>query len=352
MPMKLEVDTLRRLWPRAPVTKITAIADISEGLFEEHGIDDVGVVVQLMANISHENGAGTIIRESGNYSADRLVQIFGSPHSSAAVTPDEAQALAHKPSAIFERVYNLPKSPKLARMLGNHEPGDGYKFRGGGDLQLTGRDSYTRIGHLTGHPEIVDNPDLMADPAISFTVAVAEFAALGCIKLCLQDKPLDVITTQVRRKVNGGTNGMSEVHVWVSRWAHALPDIEAPVEMPRGADTNNKTLMGSKIMKGVVSTGVTTAVASGSKIAESANTTSDTVDVSSIADHVQHAGDTITTIQTTVDSGKVLVQTVKPFLGVPPNLWATLAIVASIIAIGTLIYTGWQRWAKLRDQGV
>jgi len=345
--MKLDPTIVRRLWPRAPQKKIDAMCAVSEEVFAEHDIDDVHVVIQLMANISHENGAGTIVRESGNYRAERIVEIFGAGKSSAKVTPEEAVKLAHNGPALFDRVYNLPGSPKLAHELGNHEPGDGNKYRGGGDLQLTGRANYERIGKMTGHPEIVTDPNLLVDPVVSFRVAVAEFVALGCIAPASRMQ-----TTRVRRLVNGGTNGLAEVTVWVGHWSEEMPDVETPPVAPRGADTDNKSLMGSRIMKGVVSTAATTAVATASKVAENANTTSQTVDVSSVQDHIQKANDTITTIQTTVDSGKVLVQTVKPFLGLPPNLWATIAIVASIIAIATLTYTGWQRWVKLRDEGV
>jgi putative chitinase len=345
--MKLDPVIVRRLWPRAPQAKIDAICSVSEDLFDEHGIDDVNVVVQLMANISHENGAGTIIRENGNYRAERIVQIFGVGKSSARVTPEETQALEHNPQALFERVYNLPGSPKLAKELGNHLPGDGFKFRGGGDLQLTGRDSYDRIGKLTGNPQIVADPDKISDPVVSFTVAVAEFASLGCIEPAKQMQ-----TTRVRRLVNGGTNGLAEVTVWVQHWADALPDTEAPVIAPRGADTDNKTLKASKIMKGVVSTAGSAAVAVGSHTAQSGNTTTQTIDIGTIQNHLQQAHDTITTVQSTVDAGKVLVQTVKPFLGLPANLWATLAIVFGIISFATLAYTGWERWVKLRDEGV
>jgi len=350
--MKLEPDILRHLWPRAPQHKIDVICAISEEVFEETGIDEPAILVQLMANISHENGAGTIVRESGNYRTERIIEIFGVGKSSARVTEEEAPGLAHNAEKLFNRVYGLPGSPKLAKELGNTQPGDGYKFRGGGDLQLTGRDAYTRICHMTGHPEIIDDPYLLADPEISFRVACAEFMALGCVQLIRRNRDNPNLTTLVRRKVNGGSNGLAEVKVWVTHWARALPDIEAAPVAPRGADTGDKSLMQSKIMKGVVSTGTTAAIAAGSKVAESANSHTETVDVSSIPDKIQKANDVITKVQTTVDSGHVLVQTIKPFLGLPPNLWATIAIVATIIAFGLLAYTGYQRYAKLRDQGV
>lgn len=345
--MKLDPVIVRRLWPRAPQAKIDAMCAVSEDVFAEHGIDDVNVVVQLMANISHENGGGTIIRESGNYRAERIVQIFGAGKSSAKVTPEEAEGLAHNAQKLFERVYNLPGSPKLAHELGNHEPGDGYKFRGGGDLQLTGRGSYERVGKMTGHPEIATDPDKIADPVISFTVAVAEFVSLGCVGPASRME-----TVRVRRLVNGGSNGLAEVQVWVQHWSLALPEIDAPPIPPRGADTDNKTLMGSKIMKGIASTAGAAATAAGAQVAKNGNTTTETVDASTIQDHIQRTHDTITTVQATVDASKVLVQTVKPFLGLPANLWATIAIVAVIVAAGMLAYTGWQRWVKLRDEGV
>ncbi len=212
----LTADTLRHLWPKAPQAKIEAICATCDDVFAEFGIDEPAVVAQFMANVSHENGAGTIVRENGNYRAERITEIFSAPHSSAAVTAAEAQAIQHNPEALFERVYNLPKSPKLAKALGNVAPGDGYKFRGGGDLQLTGRGSYERIGKLIG-VDLVSNPDVLANPAISFRVAVAEFVALKCVAPAKAGQ-----TAVVRRLVNGGTNGLAEVQAWLRKWQEAL----------------------------------------------------------------------------------------------------------------------------------
>lgn len=345
--MKIEAELLRHMWPRAPQAKINTISSISERVFEEHGIDDARVVVQLMANISHENGAGTIVRENGNYSSARIVEIFGPGKSSAKVTAAEAQALAHNGPALFDRVYNLPGSPKLAKELGNHLPGDGFKFRGAGDLQATGRGNMERLAKLVGRPEIAENPDLLADPEISFEVAVAEFVALKCVGPAKQGQ-----TERVRRLVNGGTNGMHEVAVWVARWSAAMPDVENPIDVPRGADTGNKTLLNSKIMKGVISTAVPTVIGGASKIAENANSETSHVNLADVSDKIQQASDTITTVQVAADNATAIVHTVKPFLGVPPNMWAAIAIGMGILALGTLAYTGWQRWTKLRDQGV
>ena len=339
MGYRLDPATLRHLWPRAPQAKIDSICKISAEVFDEFGIgDDHRVIAQLMANISHENGAGTVARESGHYHPDRLVEVFGSPHSSAAVTIEEAQHLCHDEKALFERVYNLPHSPKLAHELGNHLPGDGHKFRGGGDLQLTGRGSYEHIGHLTGHVEIIENPDALADPEISFRVACAEFAALKCIEPAKQRN-----TTLVRRRVNGGTNGLNEVAVWVRKWEEALPDIEAKAWVPRGSDTDTKTLKDSTIIKGSIGT----AVATGGTV------------LSQVGTATQQASDTIGTVQTTIDTVHNTVDTVStikdavhPFLGLMPQVWMGVGIACAVLAVIGCGYIAYRRYLKYRHEGV
>lgn len=344
--MKLEQNILRRMWPKAPLRKIETISRISEDVFAEFGINDWNVVAELMGNISHENGAGTIVRESGNYRAERIVEVFGAGRSSAKVTPEEAERLAHNPEALFNRVYGLPHSPKLARELGNTEPGDGWKYRGGGDLQLTGRANYTRIGNLTGHPEIIENPDLLADPEISFRVACAEFAALGCIPLAKAGR-----TEACRVRVNGGKNGMAEVIVWVRRWKTALPQVETPIDPPRAADTDNKSLMSSKIVQSAIGAGVSSAVGTGAKLAESANTSTEKVDLNAISDKVAQASDVITTVTIAKDNATAIVQQVKPFLGLAPSTWGAIAIGAGIAALIFVAWTIFERWKKKRESG-
>lgn len=342
-------EILRRQWPKAPQTKIDAICSIVDDVFAEFGIDDPKVVAQLMANISHENGGGTIVREKMYTHAERMVEIFGAPHSSAALTLAEAEQLIGKPQAFFDRVYNVPKSPKLAKELGNCAPGDGYRFRGGGDLQLTGRDSYQRIGDLVG-VDLVGNPDMLADPHISFRVAVAEFVALkggAAVRAAAKGR-----TAVVRRIVNGGNNGLAEVTVWVRKWEEALPGVEASVPAPRAADSTNKTFTSSKITQGGMATAGSLATGIGAEVVKQANTTTSTINVSEIADKVQTASDTISTVQVAADNATAVVHTVSPFLGLSPAIWSTITVVAITAAAVAIGFTLWERWKKLRDQGV
>lgn len=111
----------------------------------------------ILATIYHETGARMLpVRENMNYKAQRITQVFGANHS-AKVTAAEAQKLAGNPQALAERVYGLG-NPKKARELGNTAAGDGYKYRGGGVDQRTGKANYARVG-------LADNPDKVLDLA-------------------------------------------------------------------------------------------------------------------------------------------------------------------------------------------
>ena len=102
---------------------------------------------------------------------DRIRMIFGSRVSG--LTDAQLDADKTDPAQWFELVYGYQTS--VGRMLGNTAPGDGYKYRGCGDFQLTGKGNFILYGRLSGHPEIVDHPELANDPQIAAAVAVAYF---------------------------------------------------------------------------------------------------------------------------------------------------------------------------------
>lgn len=111
----------------------------------------------VLATVQHETGGKMKpVRENMNYRAERILEVFGAKHS-AKVTKAEAQKLAGNPQALAERVYGLG-NPKKAAELGNTQKGDGYKYRGGGYEQRTGRVNFRRVG-------LESNPDAIVDPA-------------------------------------------------------------------------------------------------------------------------------------------------------------------------------------------
>lgn len=134
-------------------------------------------------------------------------------------------------------------------------------------------------------------------------------------------------------------------------WIEAQRCVLAGV-LPRAADPDKKPLMSSKIMQGATGTAVSIGTAIASKTAEHANTETHTVSISDIAEKVQQANDTVTTIKTATDGATAIVQTMKPFLGLDSSTWAAVAVTAVLVAGVFIAFTMWERHKKLRDQGV
>lgn len=109
------------------------------------------------------------VKESFNYSAKRLVEVFPSTFP----TLESAQPYANNPTALPEKLYGY--DTKKGKMLGNTKPGDGAKYPGMGFVQLTGLSNYTKYAKLSGY-DIVSNPELLiTNPSISAAVSVAYF---------------------------------------------------------------------------------------------------------------------------------------------------------------------------------
>jgi putative chitinase len=319
---------LSRLWPRAPRPAVAAIAAAAEPNFARNGVETPLEIAHLMAQASHECGAGTIVREDMSYSAPRIVEIFGYDKvkkrwvHSARVTDAEAEQLAHRPEDLAERVYGLG-NPKKAKELGNTEPGDGYRFRGNGILQMTGRGAHRRIGKMTGF-DLENQPELLEDPATAFRVAVAEFVALKCLAPAGDDNIVEVTCL-----VNGGRNGLAERTVWLRKWKNALEGVEEPAKRPRGAPDVAKPITQSKIAQGTV-VGM---VAGGVQVARELTQTAS--EVSSAA-------------RDTADNAGAVMTVAQPLLASATLPWALLAIAV----VGALGYVLLHRWRKLQDEGV
>lgn len=159
--------------------------------------------IHFFTQIHHESGGFSIGRENMSYSASRIMEIFGVGKHSAKVTVDQAKILAGQPYKLAERVYGI-LNPKKALELGNTNAGDGYNYRGGGALQITGKSAYKQYGGT----ELVENPDLVSESTYYFTTAIAEFDQRGIWALCkdLSDESLLSVT----KRVNGGLNGLQD----------------------------------------------------------------------------------------------------------------------------------------------
>lgn len=147
---------------------------------------------------AHESGNFKVFSENLNYSADGLTKIFKKYFPTVASTA----GYARKPEKIANKVY--------ANRMGNgpESSGDGWKFRGRGPIQLTGKDNYTAFAAAVGRPDILTNPDVVAGE-LAFESALWFFRKNNL--LAIADKGVtDAIITQITKRVNGGTHGLDD----------------------------------------------------------------------------------------------------------------------------------------------
>jgi len=105
--------------------------------------------------------------------------------------------------------YNPPS--KLAKTLGNTQPGDGPRFKGGGWMQLTGRYNYTQftkeVGLKFGY-DLVKNPERVVEPEASALTAVWYWNSRNLTKYALPGT--EEAFREVTRRINGGYNGYED----------------------------------------------------------------------------------------------------------------------------------------------
>lgn len=180
-------------------------------------VPNKAIVAQFFANVWHETGGLTISKESLNYSSKRMMEIFGVGKHSAKITEAEAKYLTGKPYEFAERVYGIGNPPK-AKELGNRSAGDGYKYIGRGSLQITGRYSYNELqksGLIDGSDNVVSSPELVEDKYF-WQSAINYFNKRNLWGLVSTISNED--TERLRRRVNGGLNGIQQVKEEVKRF--------------------------------------------------------------------------------------------------------------------------------------
>lgn len=217
MPRSSFGDVLLRLWPNGD-RKIAGLRagmiETAGDVFQRYGITTPLLVAHVMAQISHECGAGHDVVENLNYTAGRMMQVWPSRFSTMAM----ASPYAGNPRALANKVYN-------GRMGNAPGSDDGWKFRGRGAAQTTGREGYARLAKATGL-DLVNHPDLVNDPARFLECGVADFVLCGCLPFAGADDVLNVT-----RRLNGGTVGLAQRQVWLAKWKAALesrPVVFAP----------------------------------------------------------------------------------------------------------------------------
>ena len=162
----------------------------------------------FFAQTAHESGNFKAFSENLNYGAKGLRGIFGKYFPTDAL----ARAYERQPQKIANRVY--------ANRMGNGDEasGEGWKYRGRGPLQLTGKNNYRAFGKYIGREqEILDNPDLVATE-LGFESALWFFDANKLWGICDQGIN-DAAILKLTKRINGGTHGLDDRKLKTKKYA-------------------------------------------------------------------------------------------------------------------------------------
>jgi putative chitinase len=169
-------------------------------IFDKYEINTILRISHFLAQCAHESGNFSVKQENLNYSAKRLQEVFGRYFTTHA----KALLYERKPVKIASLVYGNRMGN------GDEQSIEGYKYRGRGYIQLTGKNNYLLFDKSLNESgleiDIIGNPDLVATTYPLISAAwffnknnLNEIADLGGTK---------EIITRVTKKVNGGTHGL------------------------------------------------------------------------------------------------------------------------------------------------
>ena len=184
-----KLDKLKGHIPDAVIAQIPDTA-------AKFGITNVLRLAHFLSQCGHESGGFKAVNENLNYSADGLKKIFPKYFPG-----NISESYARNPEKIAAKVYG-------GRMgNGDEASKEGWKFRGRGYIQLTGKSNYTAFDKLV-EEDILANPDLVATK-YPLSSAAFFFQSNGLWSIC--DKGADDATvTAVTKRVNGGTIGLAD----------------------------------------------------------------------------------------------------------------------------------------------
>jgi putative chitinase len=166
-------------------------------------------LAHFLAQCGHESGGFRATQENLNYSAKGLNGIFRKYFPTEAA----AAAYARQPQKIASKVY--------ANRMGNgsEASGEGYKFRGRGYIQLTGKENYTAFGKSIGE-DIISNPDVVASKYA--LLSAAWFFSKNGLHRMADEGASDAVVTKITKRVNGGTIGLPDRIKHFKEYYHLL----------------------------------------------------------------------------------------------------------------------------------
>ena len=197
----ITADQLKKICPTLKADRASSIADLINSVCPKYAINTPIRLQAFLAQIAHESGEFSIKTESMNYSTpERIVAIWPSRFNLTGEGKLNAHDYIHNAEKLGNEVY--------AGRMGNGTPetGDGFRYRGGGFLQITGKESYQHYADYI-KKEVGETADLVrGTDEYALDSACWEYAIDK--KLNDEADAKDFIT--ITKKINGGTIGLTE----------------------------------------------------------------------------------------------------------------------------------------------
>ena len=191
----ISLSQLQQILPKAKPETLSHYCAAINRCLHKYKIDTPLRIAHFIAQIAHESGCLRYVSENLNYSKEALIQVFGKyfPNDNL------ASRYARNPEKIANRVYANRMSN------GNEASGDGWRYRGRGFIQLTGKANYQSYKKDSGI-DVVSNPDEVAQNPTVVVDAAGWYWDKNDLNRYADKDDIRNIT----RRINGGLNGLDD----------------------------------------------------------------------------------------------------------------------------------------------
>lgn len=208
----MNVDKLKTILPIKVYDELLIVIN-------KYNIDNSLKLAHFLAQAAHESGGFKYLYENLNYSAQGLANTWSNryainPKASKKVPNELALKLQRNPEKIANNCYANRNGN------GNEASGDGWKFRGRGFIQLTGKDNYKAFTDFIGE-DCISNPDLVATK-YALSSAAYYFNKRNIWSKCVISDDNNKVVKSITLLVNGGLNGLNERILYFNKFYKVL----------------------------------------------------------------------------------------------------------------------------------
>jgi len=199
--MQVSLEQLKDILPHCRYPE-DWVRPLNDAMFSREIANKLQRVCAFLGQIAVESAELNRTEENLAYSPQRIMAVWPTRFKDL----EEALAYGRNPERLGNKVY--------ADRMGNGpvESGDGFRYRGRGLIQITGRSNYNRIGELMGLPALAEHPDKLVTPRYAALSAAVfwEDNGLNDIADTITAKNLKARVKAITKRVNGGVHGLDE----------------------------------------------------------------------------------------------------------------------------------------------